>query len=393
MEHENCKNQEEKQCNLALNGIDHYNVDKTVTNIKTRTSSNLIDCDSLYCWYTNADCLPNKMIELKERLLASLKVPHIICITEVKPKNSRYSLNLTEVSLPNYNLYQVNVLNNIGRGILLLIHCSINSSSVEIFSDTFHESIWCRVKLLSGELLLFGTIYRSPGSSAENNNELLNVLTKVSVFKCNYLIITGDFNLPDIDWLNNSFKGNDVDSFNFKFLECLRDSFFTQHVTKPTRGRIGHNPHILDLIISKDEKSVFNINYLSPLGKSDHSVLTFDINCTFSTSTPNVTKYAFNKGNYGNMANELDLDWNNLLHGNDINNLWHIFHSHITNSMESNIPKKILSVFMRKTKHRFPLNEKILCVIRKKHRSWQRYLEDRTNERYATNLIVNFATK
>ena len=56
--------------------------------------------------YTNADQLSNKITELELRVQEHL--PHIIGITEVKPKNSRYSMNEAEFSLEdtgNYKMY------------------------------------------------------------------------------------------------------------------------------------------------------------------------------------------------------------------------------------------------------------------------------------------------
>ena len=45
-----------------------------------------------------------------------------------------------------------------------------------------------------------------------------------------------------------------------------------QHITFPTRARGSNEPSLLDLVISNDD-FIDNIEYLSPLGKSDHSVL------------------------------------------------------------------------------------------------------------------------
>jgi hypothetical protein len=52
--------------------------------------------------YTNADTLTNKMDELLIKIKADC--PHIIMINEVKPKNSRYHINKSELQLPGYNM-------------------------------------------------------------------------------------------------------------------------------------------------------------------------------------------------------------------------------------------------------------------------------------------------
>ena len=53
-----------------------------------------------------------------------------------------------------------------------------------------------------------------------------------------------------------------------------------QHVEKPTRQRGDEEPSILDLVISREYLS--KLEYLSPLGKSDHDVIKLE--CEVTTS-------------------------------------------------------------------------------------------------------------
>ena len=53
-----------------------------------------------------------------------------------------------------------------------------------------------------------------------------------------------------------------------KFLECIQDSFFTQHVLHPTRG-----DNILDLVMSNEEELVEKLTLGEPFGTSDHCVI------------------------------------------------------------------------------------------------------------------------
>ncbi len=50
-------------------------------------------------------------------------------------------------------------------------------------------------------------------------------------------------------------------------------NFMHQAVTSPTRYRTGQLPSILNLVFSTYSSSVYSINYLAPLGKSDHATL------------------------------------------------------------------------------------------------------------------------
>ena len=48
-----------------------------------------------------------------------------------------------------------------------------------------------------------------------------------------------------------------------------------QHILIPTRQRADDEPHMLDLLITRDD-IIANLQHMSPLGKSDHSNLNFE---------------------------------------------------------------------------------------------------------------------
>ena len=54
----------------------------------------------------------------------------------------------------------------------------------------------------------------------------------------------------------------------------------SQHVTYPTRSRGSNDLNVLDLIMSNDEDIVEDVENLSPLGRSEYCILTFEIMCT-----------------------------------------------------------------------------------------------------------------
>ena len=64
----------------------------------------------------------------------------------------------------------------------------------------FEESIWCNINVSKNNNLLVGSIYRSPKSGEVNNEKLLNLMYEISNIKHDNLIITGDFNLKQINW-------------------------------------------------------------------------------------------------------------------------------------------------------------------------------------------------
>ena len=83
-----------------------------------------------------------------------------------------------------------------------------------------------------------------------------------------------------------------------------------QQVSNPTRGRGTTNTNLLDLILSNEEDNIGEIEYLSPIGKSDHCVITFNILCKVITNKYTKKWKLFNKANYEGMRKEFsDIDW------------------------------------------------------------------------------------
>ncbi len=136
----------------------------------------------------------------------------------------------------------------------------------------------------------------------------------------------GDFNYRDINWTDWSTPHNE-DHLEFIFLESIRDTFLNQHDTEPTRGRIGQNANILDLIFTNEEGMLSNLEHLSPLGKSDHCLLLFDFNCYFVFNIKQKFHRFYDKGDYVNMEKDLDLDWEVKFESisDDVNAKWHEF--------------------------------------------------------------------
>ena len=60
----------------------------------------------------------------------------------------------------------------------------------------------------------------------------------------------GDFNYPNIKWDSESTESNTVEE---KCIENIGDNFLFQHITMPTRGRLGNKSNILDLILTNEE--------------------------------------------------------------------------------------------------------------------------------------------
>lgn len=110
---ENYKSQEKRARKLDGRNIVHSNV-----NSFNRSSlvCSVFNSQNLRCIYTNADSFLNKIEEFKIRFLSDENIPDIIAITEVVPKNMRYTLNKAEIELSGYELFPSNFPGSARRG-------------------------------------------------------------------------------------------------------------------------------------------------------------------------------------------------------------------------------------------------------------------------------------
>jgi len=132
--------------------------------------------------------------------------------------------------------------------------------------------------------ILFGIVYHSPTSSQENDRELFSLISYLNVKFTDNLVLVGDFNYSSIDWQRWTGSGNPMNS-DEKFIDVLQKNGLHQHIMIPTRQRGDDEPHVLYLEIASGD-IVSTLEYRSPLGKSDHSVISFEC----QVDVPKVTR-------------------------------------------------------------------------------------------------------
>ena len=316
------------------------------------------------------------------RVIVTNSNPSIIAITEFKPKNARFNIDEAEVALPAYDMFY-NSLNQDGtRGCILYIKKDLCPTQVELESP-LKDHVWCSIKLINNDSLLVGCIYRSPNCDRDKSEDLNKLLCKASDFKATHKLLMGDFNFPNIDWSTWSTLNGHLDEQGNTFLETIRDCFYYQNVQKSTRARGRDNPHVLDLIFTNEEDMLSDLEYHSPLGKSDHCCMHFKFNC-YMLSRKSKDRYMYDKGNYEHFRNAMAIDWSMELEQHvTVSAKWNYFKNKLLEEEKKFIPvfkAKNVSNIARKSP--YPLEHKILAKIKKKHRAWQRYMETRDGVKY-----------
>ena len=154
--------------------------------------------------------------------------------------------------------------------------------------------------MMGKDKLLIGCIYRSPNSNAINDAILNATLKKANNLGFSHVLIFGDLNHPCLNWCDNT-SPTDENHPATLFMEAVRDSFLTQHVTEPTHYRGSNTPNTLDLTFTNEEGMTKKLKYLSPVGKSHHTLLKYNFCCYTKSTKSGINKYKYDKGNYDGM--------------------------------------------------------------------------------------------
>ena len=184
----------------------------------------------------------------------------------------------------------------------------------------------------------------------------------------------GDFNYKNINW--NTFQSdlgpNSVTNTFSASLQCLG---LFQHVKQPTRYRNNQNPSILDLIITNVEGTVLNLEYKSPIAKSDQIVMTFKFNRCVQSS-PQKSKYRYYKGDYQSLRKHVQsINWDIMCNQDiDVQTKWNHLYNAILHVTQSYVPKSL----PQDTKCPAWMNHNVQKKLNAKHNAWNTYQKNRT---------------
>ena len=326
---------------------------------------------------TNADALRKKLKELE--LVCSNAKPAIIAVTEVEPKRCTQPLCEADIQLEGYDLHTC--INRGGRGVCIYTDENVRTTTVQP-GVPYRDSLWLDIVTRDKPLRL-GCIYRSPNNNPRDNAQLeahlSHMLANTPVSKD--LVILGDFNMPGVDWQTlHSYKPQTHPSSTF--LKFFIDNNLTQHITKPTRYREGQRPSQPDLILTRAEDLIGNIDHHAHLGKSDHCVVTADVNID-SPQDEAVRHYRlYDRGNYDmlreTLAQKLSPEHVQEL---DVNEAWKYIKSHIEDAVDRCIPE-VKQNGSRKKKKPLWASPHAFRKLKKKKEAFKRYLETKEGDDY-----------
>ena len=223
------------------------------------------------------------------------------------------------------------------------------------------------IKLSNRSLTLaLGCIYRAPSTDFESDSKLFDIISNLANDYTN-LLIFGDFNMPDLSWPLATLVSSNP-SYQL-LLDVLNDSHLCQLVTQPTRYRVNQQPSVLDLIISSSPDLLSNLEFTSPIGKSDHVTIMANLQVSFPTHN-RIISFTRSITNYRMLENDLvETNWEALLMHDTVEENWEVFKSHL---LELSRQNSVSRTFTRSAKKPW-INHQILQMVRRKKILWKTY--------------------
>ena len=192
--------------------------------------------------------------------------PNVICATETHLNSS---ISSSEMLPPDFcdNVFRKDRIER-GGGVLIAVHNSIVASE-ELSLDSNCEVKWIKIETRNSSPLYLGNYYRQPNSDTTPVLELANSIEMLTNQSClPNILLTGDFNLPDIRWpdsmvLPSPQYGSEINNLLFSITQ---DNNLIQCVADPTRGS-----NILDLVLSTNDSVIKSCEVVP--GISDHEAV------------------------------------------------------------------------------------------------------------------------
>ena len=275
-----------------------------------------------------------------------------------------------------YTVYRRDRPDDVGwGGVFILVSSKFQSSQPERLQlRTSSEMLWVEIKVCGSKSLYVCAFYKPPKITQPGAfSDLEECLGKIPGDA--HVWVTGDFNLPHIDWDSNSVRPYAYHGTLCQELLNLSSSWSLEQVVRgPTR--ITENCSSLTELFFTNNPSLINTSRVIP-GISDHEAVFVESSLRpFFQKTPNRETYVYKKANFQAIRDSLRdfrqpfIDRSANL---TVNELWLFFKNKITSLMKEHIPTKTIRNDRRRkpwiTPHIRTLRRKLTYLFKKCGRS------------------------
>ena len=273
--------------------------------------------------------------------LIEMYQPDIVCGTETWLNKN---ISSSEIFPDSYVIFRRDRTMFEGGGVIHAVKKNLVASQIQDPADC--ELVWTEIQVKDRKPLIVGTFYRTKEDNEGHRvDELSSAVSRMGdKINTHHIIVTGDFNLPNVNWDNNSTSSRDGYSKKAadKLVKFSEDHGFSQLVTEPTRIQ-GDAESILDLVFSNNAPSVHKASVIA--GVADHFVVLVDVNVT-PTRKRRVKRKVFlrDKADVGEISRSLRdylPEYKLETAEQSVECKWEKFHQKVHQIMDKCVPHKI----------------------------------------------------
>ena len=322
----------------------------------------------LNCYFFNACSILNKLPDLE--ILLHLNSPVFVGICETHA----YAEIPDELICPiGYSIIRKD-RNKFGGGVTLLIRNDVTFSKVITCVDYKDVEVCCVDLTFNNNNFRIIVYYRPPyyTPAAEQYFDLsLRCLSSLMHNARSQIILMGDFNLPNVDWVHYSAPAN---FFYDKFIRFVNECGLLQFVLEPTRRE-----NILDLVMTNVPNLISDLQVQCPFSTSDHNVISFTLNITCDNSdvldnqSIDYLYHDFSSADYEAMELYLsNVNWSlEFTFVFSVEDYWQIFAHHLNTAIESYVPVRKKPEHINSKKKSYP--KRIRKMLSRKAHYWRRW--------------------
>ena len=210
----------------------------------------------------------------------------------------------------------------------------IKSTEIELLTGT--------INLEGKKKMLIGAFYRPPDKTDDTylnkmKDEINNIRAK---HQKDIFLIGGDFNLPDINWAEQTIDHRQYPTrTNQTFLELVADNGLEQIVDFPTRKE-----NTLDLLLTSHPSFKLRCKPLPSIGNSDHDIVLLDMACKPLKPKPVRRKiFLWKKAEIHNIKEDLQnfITTFKNIKDRSVESLWQAFKTAVQTTIEKRVPTKM----------------------------------------------------
>lgn len=310
--------------------------------------------------FCNVNCLTNKLGYVSSFVkLRNINVFGVVetWLTSTTPDSF--------VSINGYQIVRVDTEGTVPKhGVCFYIQDSISFQTVQC---DCHNVVIIHLILFSVFLVL---VYRPPSASLQDNVKLVHFLSEFC--KDKEVVIMGDFNLPEVNWLVHNAMSLHYPPLTQMFMDTFNILGLTQWVKDSTFYPSGN---IIDLVFTTEYDRMGDLQLFPPFPNCGHCGVIFDYNFELQAEpvTMEMKKKAWFKGKYKMIDYHLQsLDWKYELQNRSANEMFIRLVEILTPLVDRYIPTSVSYCGSS-----FP-SQPPATLRRARARAWKRYKDLRS---------------